>query len=101
MAMGLILCGGVGVIHHNCTPEFQANEVRKFKKYEQGFILDPVVMSSSNTINDVIAAKIWNPITNNGHMGEKLVGLVKQKDIDLFDRRRDGDHTFESLGSIQ
>ncbi|KAK1775637.1 IMP dehydrogenase [Copromyces sp. CBS 386.78] len=86
MAIHMALQGGVGVIHHNCSPDEQADMVRKVKRYENGFILDPVVITRDTTVGEAKALKEkWGfggfPVTESGNLGSKLVGIVTNRDI--------------------
>jgi len=54
MAILMALMGGIGVIHYNFpTINGQIDEVEKVKRFEAGFVLNPVVLSPENTIGDV------------------------------------------------
>lgn len=92
MAIQMALQGGLGIIHYNMTIEEQANEVRMVKKFKNGFITDPACLSPSHTIVDVDKLKATHgfsgiPVTEDGRMGSKLVGIVTSRDTDFIDDR--------------
>lgn len=57
MAIHMALQGGLGVIHHNCSADAQAEMVQKVKRFENGFIMDPVVIKRTTTVGEVRALK--------------------------------------------
>jgi len=88
MAIGMALLGGIGFIHYNNTIEEQVEHVRKVKRFENGFITDPIVLSPSNTIADIDDIKekygfSGIPITEDGKLYSRLVGVVTNRDIDF------------------
>lgn len=72
MAIHLALLGGLGVIHHNCSAEDQAEMVRKVKRYENGFISDPVCLSPKTTVAEAVALR-----DQLGFGGFPVTGMLK------------------------
>jgi IMP dehydrogenase len=75
--------GGIGIIHKNLTPEEQAFEVEKVKKYESGMILDPFTVGPDQKISDLFELmkkyKISGfPVVD---QNEKLVGIITNRDL--------------------
>lgn len=92
MAIGMALHGGMGIIHYNMSIKEQCAEVRKVKKFKNGFITEPTVLAPHNTLADVDAVKQQSghsgiPITTDGRIHSKLVGIVTKRDIDFQEDR--------------
>ena len=87
MAIALALQGGIGILHNNMTPELQAQQVAAVKRFRNGFILRPKVLSPNATVGDVLEVQATMgfsgiPITENGEQNGKLLGLICRKDVD-------------------
>lgn len=82
MAIHMSLLGGIGIIHHNCSAEEQAEMVKKVKKYENGFINDPVVIDPSTTVAQVKKFKSLLGFTSFPVTGMYMFSRVLLIDLD-------------------
>jgi len=73
MAIAMALTGGIGIIHKNLSVEEQVHEVDIVKRFENGFIFDPITVSPSDTIDDVHNIRM--------EKGYKKIPVVDKKGI--------------------
>src|SRR5207245_4035027 len=83
LAIAIAQEGGIGIIHRNLTPQGQAAEVAKVKRFESGVLRDPMTIPPEMTVRQVMELqqqyKISGfPVVKNGG---KVVGIVTNRDL--------------------
>ena len=79
--------GGIGIIHKSMTVEAQAREVGRVKKFESGVIRDPITVSPSMSIREVLELTRSRGISGVPVVvGRKAVGIVTHRDLRFEDR---------------
>jgi IMP dehydrogenase len=91
LAIAMAQAGGMGVVHKNLSPEEQAAEVRKVKKFESGMVVNPVTISPTATLADALKLKAAYdisgiPVVEDG--SGKLVGILTNRDVRFATNRR-------------
>ncbi len=89
LAIAMAQEGGIGIIHKNLTPKAQATEVARVKRFESGVLKDPITISPSVKVSDVMNLSRQHgisgfPVIENG----KVVGIVTNRDL-RFETRFD------------
>ncbi len=74
--------GGIGIVHKSMSVEQQALAVRKVKKFESGVVKDPITVSPSTTVRELVDITMANNISGLPVVdGKDLVGIVTGRDI--------------------
>src|SRR6188508_630354 len=82
LAIAIAQEGGIGIIHKNFTPQAQAAQVHKVKRFESGVLRDPMTIPPDMAVRDVIALQREHrisgfPVVKSG----KVVGIVTNRDL--------------------
>ncbi|MGH8610635.1 MAG: IMP dehydrogenase [Gammaproteobacteria bacterium] len=82
LAIAIAQQGGLGVIHKNMSPQQQASEVRRVKKFESGVVQDPITVSPDTSIGEVLELTRSHNISGLPVVeGEALLGIVTSRDL--------------------
>jgi IMP dehydrogenase len=82
MAIAMACHGGIGVVHKNLSPERQAKEVRRVKKYKNRIVEDPITVGPDKKLS--YALEIMRSQDISGLpvvVGDQLVGIVTNRDL--------------------
>ncbi|MDC0661996.1 IMP dehydrogenase [Marinobacter sp. SS21] len=89
LAIAMAQEGGIGIMHKNMSVEQQAAAVRKVKKFESGVVKDPITVTPSTTVRELVDITMANNISGLPVVdGRDLVGIVTGRDI-RFESRLD------------
>jgi IMP dehydrogenase len=89
LAIAIAQEGGIGIVHKNLSPQQQAAEVARVKRYESGVLRDPITVSPDMPVREVIALSRQHgisgfPVIENG----RVVGIITGRDL-RFETRMD------------
>ena len=74
--------GGIGIVHKNLSPALQAAEVAKVKRFESGVVADPITVTPTMTVREVIAITREHRISGLPVVeGKSVVGIVTNRDL--------------------
>ncbi len=89
LAITLAQEGGIGIIHKNLSPQKQAAEVAKVKRFEAGVLRDPITVTPDMPVREAIALQRTNRISGLPVVeGGRVVGIVTNRDL-RFEERLD------------
>jgi IMP dehydrogenase len=82
MAIALAQEGGIGIIHKNMSPKYQAERVSVVKRHESGIVKDPFSIAPNTTVAELLDLKRKRkisgfPVIDDG----KLVGIITNRDL--------------------
>lgn len=82
LAIAIAQEGGIGIVHKNLSAKAQAAEVSKVKRHEAGILKDPITITPSMTIGEVVTLTRQHKISGLPVLdGKKVVGIVTNRDL--------------------
>ncbi len=89
LAIAIAQEGGIGIVHKNLSPQAQAAEVAKVKRFESGVLRDPMTISPEMPVREVIALQKQHKISGFPVVkGGKVAGIATNRDL-RFETRLD------------
>ena len=83
LAIAIAQEGGIGIIHKNMSPQAQAAEVTKVKRFESGIVKDPITIDPDMTVREVLKLTQRHRISGLPVVDakNKVLGIITNRDL--------------------